>query len=204
MKLSQNGLSSKMSLVFCQVKAGKILKPSLTNWQNAGIFQPGGCLTLNISELPNDAKECLLLDVLEKCVHPKYYLSKEAVQGMIRRSKKWGRGGYVFLQEAGKGKTQLLTLMSLQQLVQALTPTQIMEHTLSQKKSELPLVCQLMKQQGALNQKEELDILSPKQLGQLQEEILPLYGKTLILRKLTPTEKEKLQGFPENWTLVEE
>jgi hypothetical protein len=42
----------------------------------------------------------------------------------------------------------------------------------------------------------EQETLSPKQLEQLQEETLPLYGKTLILRKLTPKEKEKLQGFP--------
>ena len=31
-----------------------------------------------------------------------------------------------------------------------------------------------------------------------------MYGKTLILRKLTPTEKERLQGFPKDWTLIEE
>ena len=32
----------------------------------------------------------------------------------------------------------------------------------------------------------------------------PQYGKTLILRKLTPEEKEVLQGFKKGWTLVEE
>ncbi|MDD5423595.1 MAG: hypothetical protein PHT32_09315, partial [Candidatus Omnitrophica bacterium] len=47
-------------------------------------------------------------------------------------------------------------------------------------------------------------ILSRRRSAQPREETLPLYGKTLILRKLTPNEKEALQGLPKDWTLAEE
>ena len=72
--------------------------------------------------------------------------------GMIARSNKWGRGGYVLLQEQEKDMTQRLKRLSLQQLEQRLVETPAS------------------------------------------------YGKTLILRKLTPKEKERLMGFPEGWT----
>ena len=174
------------------------LRLSSGRFPKAGMGIRGEFWTVNTSESPNDAKECLLSDVLEENVHPKYYLSKRAVEGMIRRSKKWGRGGYVFLLKTEKGKTRQLKLLSLQQLEYRLTQTQIMEHTLSHKQLEDKIVHK-SEIKGQSN-----TISSPKHSEQPQEEILPLYGKTLILRKLTPNEKEKLQGFPKDWTLVEE
>ena len=159
-----------------------IWQSSFKRWPKVATGGLTGYWTASISESPNDAKECLLSEVLETQVHPKYYLSHKAVAGMIRRSKKWGRGGYVFLLNAEKGKTRHLTLLSL---------------------NELEKVCIRVSGQEENQEIGYRDML-PKLSEQPQEETLPLYGRTLILRKLTPTEKEKLQGFPQGWTLAEE
>ena len=197
------------------------LRLSCKRFPKAGMGIRGEFWTVNTSESPNDAKECLLSDVLEENVHPKYYLSKKAVAGMIRRSKKWGRGGYVFLLNAEKGKTRRLTFLSLQQLEQALIQTQTTERVLSQKQLQhtQQKICLPQKEQkeislfkpseGKTARKSEIKaqsniISSPKHLEQAKEETLEGYGRTLILRKLTPIEKEKLQGFPRDWTLIEE
>lgn len=181
--LNQIGYSSKMFPDSFQLTKEGTLRLSCKRFPKAGMGIRGEFLTVNASESPNDARECSLLDVLEKSVHQKYYLSEKAVAGMIRRSIKWGRGGYVFLihfaPEMGKNKTPQLKRLSLNAFHRMISLGQ------------------------SLHQAEH-GILSPKQSEQLQEGILPLYGKTLILRKLTPREKEKLQGFPLDWTLAEE
>src|SRR3990167_11045821 len=110
------GYSLRMFPDSFQLTKEGTLRLSCKRFPKAGMGIRGEFWTVNISESPNDAKECLLSDVLEENVHPKYYLSKKAVAGMTRRSKKWGRGGYVFLLNAGKGKTRHLTLLSLQEL----------------------------------------------------------------------------------------
>jgi len=55
----------------------------------------GKFLTAKISEFPKTGRECSLLDILEKTVDPKYFLSEKATQFLIRRSqqnKESGRG----------------------------------------------------------------------------------------------------------------
>lgn len=51
----------------------------------------GGGSTPNISDWPNDAKECLLSQVLEKTSPPKYFLSAKACAGILRRAKNRGK-----------------------------------------------------------------------------------------------------------------
>lgn len=176
--LNHLGCSSRMFPDSYRLMEDGTLRLSCKRFPKAGMGMRGEFWTANISDSPNDAKECSLSEVLEKSLHPKYYLSHKAVVGMIRRSKKWGRGGYVFLAEMGKNKTPQVKRLSLSAL----------QHTISQEAQQ---------PQG------DKETLLLKQSGQPQEETLPLYGKTLILRKLTPEEKEKLQGFPIGWTLPE-
>jgi len=187
--LTRLGYSLRMFPDSFQLTKEGTLRLSCKRFPKAGMGIRGEFWTVNISESPNDAKEYLLSDVLEDSVHPKYYLSKKAVAGMIRRSKKWGRGGYVFLQEKAKGKTRQLKLLSLQELEDRIalkSETKEKSNTISspQRSDKVKTQTQIMER-----------ILSPKHLEQPPEAILPLYGKTLILRKLTPNEKEKLQGL---------
>ena len=53
----------------------------------------GECLTLNISECPNDAVASSLSQVLEGgcSIQPKYYLSKRACEGILRRAENRGK-----------------------------------------------------------------------------------------------------------------
>ena len=220
--LTRLGYSLRMFPDSFQLTKEGTLHLSCKRFPKAGMGIRGEFWTVNTSESPNDAKECSLSDVLEENVHPKYYLSRKAVAGMIRRSKKWGRGGYVFLQEVAKGKTRQLRLLSLQELEDRIAPKSETKEqsntTLSPQQSDKAKIqTRITEHTSLLNQleqqvvlkdgnykKEENQTSSLKHLEQLQEEMYPLYGKTLILRKLTPTEKEKLQGLPKDWTLVEE
>ncbi len=178
-KLNQSGLCSKMFPDFFLSTAGEIWRSSLPSFPKSGIAWHGECLMLNTSEWLKEGDVCGLSEVLETHVPQKYYLSKKAVQGMVKRSMKWGRGGYVFLQETVNETTQQMKLLSLQQLAQMA----------GLKKGKLMIGC-------------ETTTSLPKLSEQPQEETLPLYGKTLILRKLTPVEKERLMGYEDNYTAI--
>ena len=87
--ISPDGWYGKMSPVSSQVTEEKILAPFSECWGNSGMGSPTGFLTLNISELPKDADECLLSDTLEiGNVQPRYYLSQKACKGILRRATK--------------------------------------------------------------------------------------------------------------------
>ena len=110
-----NGLCSKMFPDFSLSTMGKTSGMSYPTSIRSGIVWRGMCWTPRTLEWHNEEKECSLSEVLETSVPQKYYLSRKAVAGMIRRSKKWGRGGYVFLQKRQKGETRQIVLLSLQQ-----------------------------------------------------------------------------------------
>lgn len=193
MRLNQLGLSSKMFPDFSLSTKDKIWHTSSKRFPASGIAWGGECLMLNTSEWHKDVNVCGLSEVLETSVPSKYYLSKKAVAGMIARSNKWGRGGYILLQEQAKDMTPQLKRLSLKRLESLLNLTvqqEEGEETLSQK------LCLQKKETDSTKMK----TLLLQQSEPPQEEILPSYGKTLILRRLTPKEKERLMGFPEGWT----
>lgn len=61
------------------------LRPSSVRWMNWGIMSHGRCLTAQISEFPNSAKECCLSDILEKNPEAKYYLSRKQTQKLLSK-----------------------------------------------------------------------------------------------------------------------
>src|SRR3990167_2821933 len=111
--LSQNGFLEKMFRGFYPLMTAKTFSKLSPSCKKSGMAFRGEYLTLNTSESSNNAVGSSLSDVLENHVHQKYYLSRKAVMGIIRRSKKWGRSGYVFLQEMENGKTQVRRTLSL-------------------------------------------------------------------------------------------
>ena len=48
-------------------------------------------LTQNTSECPSEGEESFLSQILMEEVHPKYYLSQRACEGILRRAKKRGK-----------------------------------------------------------------------------------------------------------------
>lgn len=51
----------------------------------------GECWTLNSGESPRDAAASSLSQILEVSPHPKYYLSRTACQGILRRAGEMGK-----------------------------------------------------------------------------------------------------------------
>lgn len=68
-----------------------ISRSSFAGWTNSGMVWHGECLTLNSSEWPSDAVACSLSQVLEAQVPSKYFLSRRACRGILRRAEKRGR-----------------------------------------------------------------------------------------------------------------
>ena len=63
-------------------------------WTGSGIAEHGECLMLNGSEWPSAAEgssACSLASILEPSVAPKYFLSKRACAGILRRAEKRGK-----------------------------------------------------------------------------------------------------------------
>ena len=178
--LFQNGYSLRMFPDSFRLTEGGTLQLSCGSWPKAGMGINGEFWTVNSSESLNNVVVCSLSDALEVNVPPKYYLSKKAVLGIIRRTEKWSRSGYVFLQETEKDKTRAVKILSLQSLKHLITTVNPSDNS------------------------ETKTISSPIQSTPISAGSVEGYGSRIILRKLTPTEKERLQGFPINFTKIEE
>lgn len=100
--LRRLGFSLKMFPDFFPLTEDGIWQSSFRRWPKAGMGGLTEFWTVDISESRNGAVESSLLDVLEECVHPKYYLSHKAVAGMIRRSERYGRGGVCLSTRSGE------------------------------------------------------------------------------------------------------
>jgi hypothetical protein len=64
------------------------LAPSSGRWGNAGTDSPAGFLTIDTTEFPKDAEECLLSDIMETIVPSEYFLTARTARGMLRSAKK--------------------------------------------------------------------------------------------------------------------
>src|SRR3990167_560538 len=111
--LFHNGYSLRMFPDSFQLTKDGTLGLSCKHWPKAGMGMRGEFWTVNTSESPNDAVVCSLSDILETHVHQKYYLSRKAIAGILRRTEKWSQSGYVFLQETENDKTQAVKILSL-------------------------------------------------------------------------------------------
>ena len=92
-KPKRSGSSSKTSLAFLQVSEEQTWEQLLERWPTSGMWDRGGCLTLNTLEFPSDGGVySSLRDVLEiQPVAPKYYLSRRACEGILRRAERRGK-----------------------------------------------------------------------------------------------------------------
>ena len=65
-------------------EGGKPSESLYPQWMNWGTMSNGRCLTANILGFPRIGKECSLLDILEKQVGEKYFLSDAATKYLIK------------------------------------------------------------------------------------------------------------------------
>ena len=79
----------------CSVPTGDAtLQGCSWKWTGSGIMEHGECLMLNGSEWPSadeGSSACSLASILEPSVAPKYFLSKKACAGILRRAEKRGK-----------------------------------------------------------------------------------------------------------------
>jgi len=93
------GWSGRTCPASCQAAKDGTLVPSSEGWGNSGMGGPTESLTLNTSawtatSVPylNDDDVCSLSDILETGDVPqRYYLSKRACQGILRRAERRGK-----------------------------------------------------------------------------------------------------------------
>ena len=81
--------SQTAGLMFLDLRKenGGVLAPS---WETATAL-PGGHTTLSIGECPRDAVESTLSQILEDSAPEKYYLSRKACAGILRRAFRRGK-----------------------------------------------------------------------------------------------------------------
>jgi hypothetical protein len=88
---SISGFLGRMCPDFSLSMTDSIFLKYSVRWTPSGMALHGGCWTLSTSGSPRDAKESSLSDILEDLVHPKYFLSPKAANGILRRALKRGR-----------------------------------------------------------------------------------------------------------------
>lgn len=89
MKNSPAGSFGRMSAVSYPAMEVGTLPPSFQGFAQSGIHALSEFWTLNFSESPSAADECLLSDILETGELPqRYYLSARACQGILNRADK--------------------------------------------------------------------------------------------------------------------
>jgi hypothetical protein len=145
----------------------------------------GASLTLNISDSPNDAAACSLSDILEAEVPQKYFLSTRACAGILRRSEKRGVRLPERLRQALLVGSQTKKPISPLRLQQALDTTDGDLETKTLRETRLS-------SEQSRAEVESADGLSAQRAQETDISLLP--------RRLTPKECERLQGFPDDWT----
>ena len=85
-------LSSRTFQACSLVTRGEISKSLFERWPTSGILSDGVLLTARTSESPNLVRESTLSELIETGrVHSKYFLSRNAAKGMLRRANRMGR-----------------------------------------------------------------------------------------------------------------
>jgi DNA (cytosine-5)-methyltransferase 1 len=188
------GFSLRTCPDFCLPTEAEISPSFYMPWAGSGMAWRGEYLMLDTSDSPNDAVECELSDVLEHPVPSRFYLSPRAARGILRRAEKRGRTLPIQL---------LRALQGLAAGAVTTGPTSLSEPSAEPKpttETQIPLhgttfYRQSMRRECATNAESESGAADQCLLSMDEANTA-----SLLVRRLTPTECERLQGFPDNWT----
>jgi len=194
------------------------LLSSSIRWTNAGMAYRGAFSIASTSESPSVAAECSLSDILVAHAHPKYSLSPKAAVGILRRAERRGKALPPALEMAlrtlseqrdrdGEATLTMIPTSPNGQAPSILADTGEQEHTVARGKA----VPHKEHRKGSLPPIETQDITDSKSQtpmgnqGRLQSANQAVMEPTTALmsvRRLTPTECERLQSLPDGWTHV--
>jgi hypothetical protein len=160
------------------------ISPSYSRrWPSSGFTtSPGECWTADTSECPSEgAVSSSLPDVLEADVHPRFSLSPKAAAGILRRAEKRGK--------ALPG--------ALQTALQWLAASQPPSDGTGKQRTSSPKPSRQTEDTGR-----EPTTTPTSPTPSEQKASMDQRTARAAVRRLSPTECERLQGFPDGWTVV--
>lgn len=195
--------------------ADEISESFSRRWPTSGFTTlPGECWTADTSESPNEGGAFSSLpDVLVADVPPRFYLSPKAAAGIIRRAEKRGRA---LPDELDQSLRTLSTSGEAEQTTTTHKPT-ISSPSPSppsgeKDQADLPETSVRTSSVKAFTQntRDEVRYIGPKGEGDHTAALAASAGmkqtnylhNEKLVRRLTPTECERLQGFPDGWTIT--
>ena len=194
-KRSSASQSRKPPILKCLKRDGQLGGATTMKWEDDGAWL-GECMTRNTGESPNAAVGSRLSQILEATPQEKYSLSAKACQGILRRAERRGKD----LPETLKA----VLLMQSEQGGSVMGVSHDVSGTLrAQEHGHQPAVM----------------AFDTTQITSKQNGSIPDFGKPchtlnanahvpcavirdcgMVVRRLTPMECERLQGFPDHWT----
>lgn len=163
------------------------ISPSYSRrWPSSGFTtSPGECWTADTSECPSDgAASSSLPDVLEADVPSRFYLSPKAAAGILRRAEKRGRE----LPEALATALRLLAALHAESADGSTAKPKTLSRPSTAKAGE----------PTTTTPRPDTSSLTPSE----PRDSTPARTAPGAVRRLSPTECERLQGFPDGWTWV--
>lgn len=186
-----------------ELEADETSRSYSRRWPISGFTtSPGACWTADTSECPSDADASTsLADVLLETVPERFFLSPRAAAGILRRAAKRGRELPPQLREA------LAALASQQQDDDKRTTTTTPKPDISSLAPSDPTLDPPATQPMSFSENSRDEVvenpiaMSIKTGGGKAGQSYPAARIGSTVRRLTPTECERLQGFPDGWTI---
>lgn len=169
---------------------------SSKRWMTSGMAFHGECWTQNILEHPNDVVVCTLSQVVEASSPLKYFLSKDQLQSLLKRDDaRKMRLEKKNAQLKAKAKRERKPFQPLD-ITKTLMPKKLrdrieMQITLL---SNMPELDAFLRQDPKAKDSETMERLL---------RATPGAARMLSVRRMLPSEYERLQGFPKGWTRID-
>ena len=178
---------------------------SSIRWTNAGMAYRGAFSIANTSESPSVAAECSLSDILVAHAHPKYSLSPKAAVGILRRAERRGKALPPALEMALRTLSEMggmslpLARTNEPKSDSLPTPDNLQAAAESQGKAipQSPFGTQ-----GTTDSKSQTPTDNRGHSRLDSQGVGEQTTALMSVRRLTPTECERLQGIPDGWTHV--
>lgn len=207
--------SPKTSEVSSTMRGDKRSESSYPQWMSWGTMSNGRCLTANILGFPRIGQECSLLDILEKQVDEKYFLSDATMEHLIRNDWKPSREFRHLQQRATKESQNSGTAQDRQGvMVREATCKQVIGGSQGNRVYDPSgISVTLSSQGGGRGAKTGLYAVIQRPRGYnkggMHNEAPTLTGNSwqqnnfatdgIRIRRLTPRECFRLQGFPDEY-----
>jgi len=202
--IGPSGWFGRTSPVSCLATEDGTLVPSSGRWAKSGMGSPTECLTLNTSEWPKDAAVCSLSDILETGDVPqRFFLSGVASGKQTIGTLMANAGTKLWLgnQEALSGDYHILQPIAFGAQNSTKQGDNVStEVTPTLDKSKTPAIAFDPNQ---ITSKTNRSQPKTDQMHTLPASSTPPALFAPQVRRLTPIECERLQGFPDDYTLIE-